>query len=230
MRSADTNRRVARLTGMMKRYGVLVLAAAATAAAQTAPKLQLKNVKSETVAYKGKACIRLTDADLNAPDGARLAMVDGTDFADGTIELDLTGDTVPNAPPTMRGFTGIAFRVTNGGAAYESFYLRPKNGRAEDQEQRNHSTQYVSFPDFPWQRLRQETPGKYESYVDLVPGEWTRMKIEVHGVKARLYVNGSTQPALIVNDLKRGPSRGAVAYWIGPGTVAHFADLKIGKE
>ncbi|HEV2447300.1 MAG TPA: hypothetical protein VGS58_15310 [Candidatus Sulfopaludibacter sp.] len=230
MRSADTYRPVARLTCMMKRCGLLVLAAAATAAAQPSPRLQLKNVKSETVTYKGKACLRLTDVDLNAPDGARLAIVGGTDFADGTIELELAGDTVPDAPPAMRGFTGIAFRVADGGAAYESFYLRPRNGRAEDQEQRNHSAQYVSFPDFPWQRLRQQSPSKYESYVDLVPGEWTRMKVEVHGVKARLFVNGSNQPALIVNDLKRGSSHGSVAYWIGPGTVAHFADLRIGKE
>jgi hypothetical protein len=123
----------------------------------------------------------------------------------------------------------MAFRVANGGAAYEAFYLRPTNGRAEDQERRNHSTQYISEPEFPWNRLRQETPSKYESYVDLAPGEWTKVKIEVHGVKARLFVNGAAQPALIVNDLKRGASQGAVAYWIGPGTDAHFAGLKVAK-
>ena len=211
---------------MIARLGSLMLAAA-LASAQPTPKVQLKNVKSEAVTYLGKQCLRLTDTGSdNTPDGDRLAVIDGTEFSDGTIELDLTGNTLPTAAPTARGFTGIAFRLAPGGA-YESFYLRPKNGRAEDQEQRNHSTQYVSFPEFPWQRLRQETPGKYESYVDLAPGEWTHIKVEVRGVKARLYVNGSTEPVLIVNDLKHGNSHGAVAYWIGPGTVAHFANLKI---
>ena len=34
-----------------------------------------------------------------------------------------------------------------------------------------------------------ENPGVYESYTDLVPGEWTHVKIVVDGTKARLYVN-----------------------------------------
>lgn len=191
-----------------------------------AAKVKLTNVKAESANWKGRACLRVTDSAGNAPDGDRYAIVPGTEFQDGTIELDLTGDTLPTAPPAARGFTGLAFRLMPDGK-YESFYLRPKNGRAEDQEQRNHSTQYISNPEFPWQKLRQETPSKYESYVDLVPGEWSHIKIEVHGDKARLYVNGAQQPTLIVKDLKHGASKGAIALWVGPGTVAHFANLKV---
>jgi hypothetical protein len=40
--------------------------------------------------------------------------------------------------------------------------------------------------------------------VDLVPGEWTKIKIDVSGAKAQLYVNGALQPVLVVNDLKLG--------------------------
>jgi hypothetical protein len=101
------------------------------------------------------------------------------------------------------------------------------NGRAEDQLQRNHSEQYVSHPEFPWNRLRQESPGVYESYVDLVPGEWTKVRIVVSGREARLFVHGADQPCLIVKDLKLGASKGAGALWIGPGTEAHFADLRV---
>jgi hypothetical protein len=67
----------------------------------------------------------------------------------------------------------------------------------------------------------------YESYVDLQTGAWTHVKIEVTGVRARLYVNGGTQPTLIVNDLKRGAASGAVGLWIGPGTEAYFRNLNI---
>jgi hypothetical protein len=186
------------------------------------------NVKAESVTYRGRKSVRITDASASAPDGARLAIVSGTDFADGVIEAEITGDALPGMPDTVRGFPGIAFRVSPDGAQYECLYLRPKNGRSEDQLQRNHSTQYISAPDFPWQRLRSETPGKYESYVDLEPGAWTKVKIDVRGDKARLYVNGAIQPALIVDDLKRGKSKGAVALWIGPGVIAHFAQLRIG--
>ena len=111
-------------------------------------------------------------------------------------------------------------------AKYEMFYLRPTNGRADDQLRRNHSAQYVSFPDWPWERTRKETPGLYESYVDLEPAVWTKVKITVAGTKAQLYVNGATQPCLIVNDLKLGPGKGGVALWIGPGTEGYFANLR----
>ncbi|MDQ6706481.1 MAG: hypothetical protein M3Z85_10960 [Acidobacteriota bacterium] len=192
--------------------------------------LQLKNVKAESVTFKGRKALRLTDADLNLPDGIRLALIGKTDFQDGVIEIDLAGDTLPGAAPEFRAFTGIAFRATPEGANYEAIYLRPKNGRSEDQLQRNHSAQYVSYPEFPWPLLRKDAPGKYESYVDLVPGEWTKVKIEVRGEKARLYVHGSEQPSLIVNDLKHGQKKGAIALWIGPATVAHFSNLKVTTE
>ena len=75
--------------------------------------------------------------------------------------------------------------------------------------------------------LRKEFPGKYETYVDLLAGEWTKVKIEVRGEKARLYVNGVEQPTMLVNDLKQKQSKGAIALWIGSGTVAHFSNVRI---
>jgi len=189
-------------------------------------KLELHKVKAETIAYHGRDAVRLTQSAL-ADQDETFAIVRGVSLQDGTIEVSLTGDTVPDAPPLARGFVGIAFRVSADSSHFECFYLRPKNGRAEDQLQRNHSAQYVSVPGFPWEKLRSETPGKYEAYVDLVPGEWTRIKIQVKGMAARLYVNGSEQPTLIVNDLKQTPANGGIALWIGPGTIAHFTDLRV---
>lgn len=200
----------------------------AAAVAIDPPALHATNVAVEKVVYKGREAVRVADrATADTADGLRFAVIAGSNFTDGVIEVDLAGDTEPGAAPGFRGFTGLAFRMSPDHARYETFYLRPKNGRAEDQLQRNHSVQYDAQPDFPWQKLREETPGKYESYADLVAGEWTHVKIEVRGDKARLYVNGATQPVLIVNDLKHGQSQGAVALWIGPKTVAHFANLRI---
>jgi len=194
--------------------------------------MQPRNVKAERVTYKGRAALRVTDAGAaNVPNGGRLVILNKTDFQDGVIEIALTGEPGANAGEEARGFVGVAFRVSagaaNDGLKYECFYLRPTNGRAGDQVRRNHSTQYMSFPEYPWQRLRQEFPEKYESYVDLMPGEWTMVKIEVRGDKARLYVNGAPQPVLVVNDLKHGQSRGPIALWIDTGTVAHFANLRV---
>jgi hypothetical protein len=196
--------------------------------------MQVRNVKTERVTYKGRGALRVTDtAPASVADGERLVILSKTEFQDGVIEIELTGEPGANAAEGARGFVGVAFRVSPDAAKdsskYECFYLRPTNGRADDQVRRNHSTQYISFPDFPWQRLRKEFPEKYESYVDLVPGEWTKMKIEVRGDKARLYVHGAQQPVLVVNDLKQGHSQGQIALWVGPGTVAHFADLRVSK-
>ena len=92
---------------------------------------------------------------------------------------------------------------------------------------RNHATQYGSHPDFDYERLRHESPGKYESYMDLQAGVWTKCEIEVDGGKTRLFVDGSDQPCLIVNDLKLDVKEGGVALWIGPGTEGDFSNLKI---
>ena len=80
-----------------------------------------------------------------------------------------------------------------------------------------------------WRRFRKESPEKYESYVDLEPGVWTKYRIVVDGTKARLFVHGAAQPCLIVNDMKLGDSEGAVALWVGPGTEGYFANLKISQ-
>ena len=190
--------------------------------------LTLVNVKAEPVTYRGRAAVRITDvAGGGVDDAGRLAIVPGTVFGDGTIDVDLSGDTAPDARQELRGFVGVAFRVATNRPQFECFYLRPKNGRSEDQLQRNHSVQYISVPGFPWQKLRSETPGQYESYVDLVPGQWTHVKVQVAGSRARLYVNGADQPVLIVNDLKQESLSGGIALWVGPGTIAHFADLKV---
>jgi hypothetical protein len=143
------------------------------------------------------------------------------------IEAEIAGAPAPGAPSGY-AFVGIAFRVQNDFKTYDVFYLRPTNGRAENQEQRNHAVQYASHPDWPWFRLRKETPSKYESYVDLMPGVWTKIKVEVRGERARLYVHGQEQPTLIVNDLKTGAqSKGGVALYIDRGTVAHFRNLRV---
>jgi hypothetical protein len=188
--------------------------------------LELINVRADPVELDGRPGLRVTRSD-SYESGETLVLVEGTDFSDGAIEIELAGEPAPGADPAMRGFVGVAFRVDTLAGGYECFYLRPTNARAEEQLRRNHTTQYVSHPDYPWYRLREESPGVYESYVDLVPGEWTFLRIEVEGASARLYVNGSPQPVLVVSDLKRGPSSGLIGLWLHSSTVAHFRDLKV---
>jgi hypothetical protein len=186
--------------------------------------LDLVHVVPKPVTYKGRKALQLIPSDVDYG-GDQVALLKGLDFKDGTIDVDLAGLPGPGASDTARGFVGVAFRSAPNGIALDCFYLRPTNGRADDQLRRNHSTQYISHPNYTWERLRTETPGVYESYVDIQTGAWTHVKIEVTGVRARLYVNGAAQPTLIVNDLKRGATSGAIGLWIGPGTEAYFRNL-----
>jgi hypothetical protein len=208
------------------------LAQSRSYALESADGLKLHNVVAAPATLAGRKGLRLTLAGTaTGPDVEQLAILDGPAFGSGVIEAEIAGEPGPGAAGGARGFVGVAFRVQGDLKTYDAFYLRPTNGRADDQERRNHTTQYISHPDWPWDRLRKETPSRYESYVDLVAGAWTKVRIEVRGDKARLFVNGSEQPTLIVNDVKSGPSaRGAVALWLGPGTIAHFRNVTVTYE
>jgi len=216
----------ARFTSVMTTaLALLLVLVAVPLEAQTADRLVGKNVSIAQTNYKGRSAVKVA-ANPDAANATSYALLKDVTFRDGVIEVDLAGQPAAGANAGARGFIGIAFRI-QGDGRYEYIYLRPTNGRADDQVRRNHSTQYSSFPDFDFARSRQESPEKYESYVDLQPGVWTRYKIEVQGRNARLYVNGAEQPCLIVNDLKLDPRDGGVALWVGPGTEGYFSNLKI---
>src|SRR6184192_2331188 len=73
-------------------------------------RLELHNVKAEAVNYDGKPAVRV-DPLPNAANGASYAILKGSHFHNGTIEVELAGKTGANAGPGARGFIGIAFRV-----------------------------------------------------------------------------------------------------------------------
>lgn len=204
--------------------------------------LRLHNVTAEPAVLQGKKGLRVTLSEETArrlpgmsPEEQQqlqqLARIEGLEFDNGVIEAEIAGAPRPGAAEGARGFVGIVFRLQNDMKTYDAFYLRPTNGRADDQERRNHAAQYISHPDWPWFRLRKETPSKYESSVDLQPDVWTKIKIDVRGDHARLYVHGQEQPTLVVNDLKTGTQgKGAVALWLDRDTVAHFRNLTVQRS
>jgi len=205
------------------------LAAGASQGPGELPRIaEMVNASTEVVAYRGVQAIKLIPAPgTEGQDLGMFALLEGPDFTDGTIEIRVAGAPRAGASAGARGFIGIGFRTGPRGEWSDMFYLRPTNGRADDQLRRNHAVQYASDPEFPWYRLRKESPGVYESYADMEAGAWTAMKIEVEGTKARLYVNGASQPCLIVNDIKHGVRPGKVALWAHVETEAYFGSISI---
>ncbi|MBN9657849.1 MAG: hypothetical protein J0H49_06705 [Acidobacteria bacterium] len=182
-----------------------------------------RGVKLEPVEYLGRKAVRVTTDETE--DG--LAFFKGLEFQDGTIDLDLA--VKPTTPPGVRmpGFLGLAFRARTDGAHYELFYLRPGNSSAEDQAMRNHSVQYSAGPDFGWYRLRRMWPWVYEAHADLALEKWIHVKLEVSGRRAKLFVNGSSEPALVVDGLKGEDLKGQVALWGYAGEESYFSNLKV---
>jgi len=181
------------------------------------------NVKVDAVEYNGRKAVRVISD--TGKDG--FALLKDVDFQDGTIELDvaLKVTTPPGVP--MPGYFGVAFRARADASRYELFYLRPGNSHADDQAMRNHSLQYVSEPEFSWYKLRREWPWVYETYGELQLETWMKVKIEVQGRTARLYLNGAEQPGLIVDGLKGTDLHGGIGLWGNPGEEAYFANVRV---
>lgn len=188
------------------------------------------DLKAVAVNYLGKPAIRIDFIKKGKVDD--IAIVKGTNFKNGTVEVELAGERLDKNDTVSRVFIGVAFRVHSLDSAkrYECFYLRLTNGRAHDQLRRNHSTQYISMPGYDFARFRRESPGGYESYADMDERKWIKVKVVVHDDRAQLYVGGADQPCLVVNDLKHGISEGFIALKADDDATNYFRNLKITKE
>jgi hypothetical protein len=187
------------------------------------------NTFVETIDFDGSEVLKVRkDPKIEAVDEATYARLMDLEFRNGIIELKVLSRLLPDAPDFSRGFIGVTFRIDENNTSFEGIYIRPTNGRNENQSRRNSSTQYFSYPDYKYDRFREESPGKYESYADMGLNEWITFKIEVEGEHAKLYLHDLEQPVLVVNDLKHGAGiKGGIGLWVDIGTEGFFKDLKI---
>jgi hypothetical protein len=159
---------------------------------------------------------------MSQKEGNGIAWIEGTDFANGTIEVDLRGRDV-----FQQSFVGIAFH-RKADDAYESVYVRPFNFRAEDPLRHQHAVQYMAVPDFDWPRLRKEFPEEFENPVDpsVVPTDWVPVRIVVKGPAIQVFVGPVTSPTLEARKLGQY-ERGMIGLWVGNGSDGDFANLRI---
>jgi hypothetical protein len=188
-------------------------------------------VKSSEIKFDEKNVTKVVaDTSIKTFDEPTFVKLTDKSFHDGTIEVNVLSKFIPNAPDWARGFIGVAFRINEDNSKFECIYIRPSNGRVNDQIRRNHSTQYFSYPDHKFSDFRKTDPEKYESYADMGMNEWIKIKIIVKGEFAQLFINDAKQLCLIVNDLKYGAEQsGAVGLWVGNWTEGYFSDLKISR-
>lgn len=202
---------------------------------------ELKNVTGSIIEFQGAKVLKI-ERDLKALafDANRLELtVDeptyakllNFDFENGVIEVKMFSQ-IQNPSPFKfaRGFIGVAFRVNDNNSEYECIYLRPSVGRSDDQLARNRTVQYYAYPDFKFDKLRKEAPGKYETTAPVSIGEWITMRIEVSGEKAHMFINDAKYSTFVVDKMKGKTTHGSIALWVDIGTIGYFKDLKILKN
>jgi len=211
---------------------VALMCLAPPARAQSVDSLTLTEIGKDTrwklvgrtatvVEMKGKHALKLSEGP-----GMGVAWIEGYDFANGEIDVDILG----RSQPVQGSFVGIAFRVVDG-QTYDAVYFRPFNFRAADSTRHSHAVEYVSEPDWPWQRLRAERPGVYERAVIPEPDgdEWFHVHIVVERPQVRVFVNGGSEPCLVVDELS-DRTHGALGVWVGEGAGGYFANLRVKKR
>jgi hypothetical protein len=180
------------------------------------------NAECETVKEDGKSAVRLKPkGEVAKGSNVGLALVEGLEFAEGTIELDLKGKGKFQA-----SFVGVAFNVADE-KNFEAIYFRPFNFLRDPESFRVHSVQYVSWPNSPWEKLRKDTPGKFESTVEPVPDPagWFHARIEVTQKKVSVWVDDGKEPCLVVDRLATR-EKGKVGLWVD-SKEGEFRNLKI---
>lgn len=151
-----------------------------------------------------------------------VAWLKNVDLADGVIEVDIKG-----SDTKQKSFVGIAFRGQDE-KTYETVYFRPFNFQATDEEHKNHAVQYMVKPDYPWSKLRVETPGKYENALSPMvnPNEYFHVKIILEKKQVQVFVNNASEPTLSVVGLGKA-EKGWVGFWMGENSSGAFKNLTI---
>jgi hypothetical protein len=141
------------------------------------------------------------------------AFLKDVEFGNGVIEVDIA------FAARSRSYPGIVFRMESEGN-YERFYVRP------------HRSPYYSdalqyTPGFNgtdgWQLYNGEG---YTASTDVLPDQWIHLKMEVSGKQARVFLDDTLQPALVITDLKRGVSKGGIGLMGPRDKTAYFSNFK----
>lgn len=203
---------------------------------------ELHNVTGEIIKFQGKQVLKIErdlialpfdstniEATVDEPHYARVGSLD--DFENGTIEVKMYSQ-IQNPQPYsgVAGFIGVYFRVKEDDSAFEGIYVRPKVGRVNNQQHRNHAVQYISYPHYKFDTLRKIAPYKYEGSAPVALNEWITMRIEVNGETAEMFINDMKYSTFIVEKMLGKNKRGGVGLYVDIGTIGYFRDLKITKK
>jgi hypothetical protein len=217
--------------------GAVVLSAGSRAEAAVPQPIAINLVTATHRHWNGRDCLALELADdeqagrldkTRSGNGPSFAIVH-RDFTDGSIEASIGAELTGKGAPDDRGFAGLSFHIGHDYETHEAVYLRMTNGRLNAPPPAppriDRAVQYVAHPQFHFEVSREALPGRYEKGADIALGRWHRLRLEVQGTHVRTLVDGVE--VLAVDDLRYAGRRGPVGLFVGDGSRALFADVRI---
>lgn len=197
-----------------------------------AKNFQAVHTAIENVTLDGEQVLRVVKSEkIEQFDEDTYAQLIGSNFHNGTICVEMRSRLLQNAPDFARGFIGIVFRVSENGAEFESYYVRPTNGRHPDPIRRSHGSQYFSYPGYTFSYFRDHDISDFEAPCDIDLDEWIKLKAVIKDDKATFYVNNMDVPVLVVEHLKHGAeASGGIGFYVDIGTEAFFRNLQVAYE
>ncbi len=180
-------------------------------------KLKSVNREIKIVSADSGAYLKITE---NKKEG--IVWLPVKDFKDGTIEIEMRGKDV-----FQRSFIGIAFHGADD-TNYDAVYCRPFNFFAKDSVRRIHAVQYISHPNFTWEKLRKERNAVFEKEIinPPNPNDWFRMKLVIDNTTVKAYINDAAQPSLIVEKLNNRTS-GKLGLFTADSSGGDFKNIQI---
>jgi len=165
--------------------------------------------EAKTAEYQGRKCLLV--------DGGA-AVINDLEMRDGVVDVDVA---IPSRPagPAGRGFFGIEFRVAEDGRSGEFVYLRRHKSGLPD------AMQYMPIlgGGLTWQIYN--GPG-FTGALDIPTDVWFHLRLVVTGAQAKLYVSDMDKAALVMDDLKSGVQKGALALAVLRGKT-YFSNFEV---
>lgn len=189
-------------------------------------KIDLVNLyqTNQLITYPQYHITILNDNDKKGLSQNKIVWLKGYFFSTGTIEVDLRGKNV-----FQQSFLGIAFHGIDT-ITYDAIYFRPFNFQSPDTLRRKHTVQYISEPNYTWEKLRKESPLVYENAVNPFPmaKDWFHALIVVGKDSITVYVNHSPKASLKVKKLNNR-NTGLLGLW-NYGLDGDFSNLVIKND
>lgn len=154
-----------------------------------------------TLEYGGRTCLE------------GMASLENVEFGDGVIEVD-----VIFPKDNARSYPGINFRIQSE-RNYERFYIRPHRGSLYPDV-----LQYTPVVNgvAGWQLYSGDG---YTAMADIPIDEWIHVRMEIKGSQGRVFFGGSERPALVIDRLEHGTSRGAIGLMGPRDGTAYFSNF-----